>query len=78
MKEYSYSEARKRLSTVLDNAYRDGAVRIKRRDGRVFVVWPEEKSRSPLDVGGVDLKTDRSEILDFVGEGRKKAGESSG
>lgn len=77
MKEYTYSEARQRFSTVLDKAYRDGAVRIKRRDGRVFVLRPEEKSRSPLDVGGVDLKIDRSEILEFMVEGRRKAGESA-
>jgi antitoxin Phd len=78
MKEYTYSEARQRFSTVLDKAYRDGAVRIKRRDGKVFVVRPEEKSRSPLDVGGIDLKIDRSEILDFIVAGRRKARESSG
>ena len=75
MKEYTYSEARQYFSRVLDEAYRDGAARIKRRDGRVFVVRPEEKARSPLDVGGVDLKIDRSEILEFIVEGRRKAGE---
>lgn len=78
MKEYTYSEARQRFATVLDRAYREGAVRIKRRDGTIFVVRPEQKSRSPLDVDGINLKIDRAEILDFIVEGRKKATESSG
>jgi len=73
MKEYTYSEARQRLATLLDEAYREGAVRIRRRDGRVFVIRPEEKSRSPLDAGGINLSIDRAEILDFIVEGRKKS-----
>ena len=72
MKEYTYSEARQRFATLLDKAYREGAVRIRRRDGRVFVIRPEGKSRSPLDVGGINLSIDRAEILDFIVEGRKK------
>ena len=72
MKEYTYSEARQRFATLLDNAYREGAVRIKRRDGKVFIIRPEEKSRSPLDVGGINLSIDRAEILDFIVEGRKR------
>lgn len=48
MKEYTYSEARQRFATVLDKAYREGAVRIKRRDGKVFVVRPEKRRKSPL------------------------------
>lgn len=78
MKEYTYSEARQRFATVLDRAYREGAVRIKRRDGTIFVVRPEQKSNSPLDVGGINLRIDRAEILDFIIEGRRKTPESSG
>jgi hypothetical protein len=73
MKEYTYSEARQRFATLLDRASREGAVRIRRRDGRVFVIRPEEKARSPFDVGGINLSIDRAEILDFIVEGRKKA-----
>ena len=78
MKEYTYSEARQRLATLLDKAYREGAVRVKRRDGKVFVIRPEKKSGSPLDVGGINLKIDRAEILDFIVEGRRKTTESPG
>ena len=78
MKEYTYSEARQRFASVLDRACREGAIRIKRRDGTVFIVRPEEKSRSPLDVAGINLTIDRDEIVDLVAEGRRKATGSPG
>ena len=78
MKEYTYSEARQRFAALLDKAYQEGAVRIRRRDGKVFVIRPEQKSRSPLDVGGINLAIGRTEILDFIVEGRRKATESPG
>ena len=77
MKEYTYSEARQRFATVLDKAYREGAVRIKRRDGKVFVVRPEQKTRSAMDVHGINLKIDRDEILEFILSGRRKVKKSS-
>jgi PHD/YefM family antitoxin component YafN of YafNO toxin-antitoxin module len=76
MKEYTYSEARQRFATVLDKAYREGAVRIKRRDGKVFVVRPEQKTRSAMDVHGINLKIDRDEILEFILAGRRKVKKS--
>ena len=72
MKEYTYSEARKKFASVLDKAYREGAVRIKRRDGKVFVVRPEKKNITPLDVQGLNLEINRQEILDFILAGRRK------
>ena len=55
MKEYTYSEARQKLSTVLDEAKREGAIRIRRRDGQAFILKSEVKPQSPLDVKGLDL-----------------------
>ena len=72
MKEYTYSEARQKFASVLDKAYREGAVRIKRRDGKAFVVRPEKKSKSSLNVQGLNLEMDRKEILDFIIAGRIK------
>ena len=72
MKEYTYSEARQRLASVLDRAGREGAVRIRRRDGKIFVVKPERVSRSPLDVAGVDLGITREEVLDLIRSGRRR------
>jgi hypothetical protein len=73
MKEYTYSEARQRLASVLDNAKRDGAVRIRRRDGQIFVLKPERASKSPLDVPCINLNLGRDEIVDLVHAGRRKA-----
>jgi antitoxin (DNA-binding transcriptional repressor) of toxin-antitoxin stability system len=71
MKEFTYSEARQHLATLLERARRDGAVRIRRRDGQIFVLRPAERSGSPLDVPGVDLDVDVQEIVNAVHEGRR-------
>jgi prevent-host-death family protein len=73
MKSYSYSEARGNFATVLDEAERDGAVEIRRRDGTVFRILPLRKSKaSPLDVKGVKLKMFASDLVRIVREGRER------
>jgi hypothetical protein len=72
MKEYTYSEARQQLTKVMEEAKRMGSVRIRRRDGQVFVLRPETPTDSPLDVGGVNLGLSRDEIVSFVKEGRRE------
>lgn len=71
MKEFTYSEARQRLAELLDWARRDGAVRIRRRDGQIFIVHPAEPRGSPLDVGGEDLGLTSAEIVAMVHESRR-------
>lgn len=73
MKEYTYSEARQKLSAVLDEAKREGAVRIRRRDGQAFILKSEINARSPLDVKGLNLNITREEIVEYIREGRRKA-----
>lgn len=73
MKEFTYSEARQQLASVLERARREGSVRIRRRDGQVFVLSPEVVSRSPLDVPGLALELSRDELLAIVREGRRPA-----
>jgi hypothetical protein len=73
MKEFSVAEARQRLASLLDRASKDGAVRIRRRDGQMFVLRPEQSSRSPLDVAAVEARLSRDEILDAIREGRRPA-----
>jgi len=73
MKEFTYSEARQQLAALLDRARRDGAVRIRRRDGQVFVLRPERTSGSPLDVPGLKLTFTRDELVELVHEGRRPA-----
>lgn len=71
MKVYTYSEARQALASVLNRARREGAVRIRRRDGQTFVIRPETPTTSPLDVKGVDLGVTTDEIVAFVREARR-------
>jgi antitoxin (DNA-binding transcriptional repressor) of toxin-antitoxin stability system len=73
MKEFSAAEARQRLASLLDRASKDGAVRIRRKDGQVFVLRPEQSTRSPLDVPAVEARLGRDEILDAIREGRRPA-----
>jgi antitoxin (DNA-binding transcriptional repressor) of toxin-antitoxin stability system len=56
MKQYTYSEARQQLATLLDEVAQYGEVKIRRRDGSVFSVRREEaaESTSPLDIPGVE------------------------
>ena len=73
MKEYTFSEARQRLASLLNLAGRDGAVCIRRRDGQRFIVQPEKQTRSPLDVPGLNLKLNRDEIIDTIRSSRRPA-----
>jgi prevent-host-death family protein len=73
MKSYSYSEARGNFATVLDEAERDGAVEVRRRDGSVFRILPLRKSKaSPLDVKGVKLRVSAADLVAIVREGRER------
>ena len=71
MKVYTYSEARQRFARVLEEARRAGSVRIRRKDGQMFVLRPEHPNESPLDVKGVKLDLSRDEIVAAVHEGRR-------
>lgn len=78
MAVYTYSEARQKLSSLLDQAVREGEVRIRRRDGQLFVIVPESKADSPLDVEGVDLGVTTAEIVQFIHEGRRTGTSEAG
>jgi len=71
MKEYTFSEARQRLASILDRARKEGAVRIRRRDGQRFILQPERGSRSPLEVPGLGLDIKRDEIVDIIRSSRR-------
>ncbi len=74
MKLYTYSEARQRLAELLERAAQEGEVRIRRRDGRVFVVRPEQTEVSPFNVEGLSLGMTVEEIVEIVREGRERHG----
>ena len=71
MNVYTYSEARQKLASLLEQAEKEGEVRIKRKDGKVFMLKPQPLSDSPLDVEGINIDITTSEILDFIREGRR-------
>lgn len=71
MIEYTYSEARQKLASLLEQAAKEGEVRIRRKDGQIFVIRPQPRRESPLDVDGIDLGITTAEILAFIEEGRK-------
>ena len=74
MRVYTYSEARQNLASLLDIAQRDGAVRIRRKDGQSFVLQPEVRRGSPLDVEPVKINVTIDEIVRIVREGRERHG----
>lgn len=83
MRVYTFSEARQNFASVLERARREGEVKIKRRDGQVFLVQPERFSRSPLDVPVVKGDFSTEEIVGIVRQMRERArglprGKSSG
>ena len=71
-KTYTYSEARQNLSSILDQAEQDGEVRIIRKNGQAFILRPEKKAKSPLDVPGVKVNITADEIVRIVREGRER------
>jgi PHD/YefM family antitoxin component YafN of YafNO toxin-antitoxin module len=72
MNTYTYTEARQKLASLLEQAATYGEVRIKRRDGQVFVIRPEKRKGSPLAVKGIELGLSREEILQSIEEGRRE------
>ena len=74
MRVYTYSEARQNFASVLEIAQREGAVRIRRKDGRSFVLQPESSGASPLDVDSVELGVTGAEIVEMIREGRERYG----
>jgi len=78
MKVYTYSEARRWLARVLDEAREGGEVRIKRRDGAEFSLRPVAATSSPLDVAGVETGLKREQILDAIRESRARDSDPAG
>lgn len=71
MSVYTYSEARQNLAALLEKAFREGEVRILRKDGQIFVIRPELRRDSPLSVRSVDVGLTVTEIIDYIHEGRR-------
>jgi len=78
MTVYTYAEARRNLASVLDEAEREGEVRITRRDGTTFSLRPTPNG-SPFDdvepVSGTGITL--AELNAWVREGPKRESGSS-
>lgn len=74
MQVYTYSEARQKLSSVLDEAEVSGRVLIRRKDGRTFALVPEQTSKSPLDVPSIKARVTTNELVSIV---RKERGRTT-
>jgi len=72
MRIYTYSEARQKLSNVLEQAEHTGKVLIRRKDGRTFALTPETIAASPLDVPSIKADVTTKEIVGIIREGRER------
>ncbi len=75
MDVYTYSEARQKLSSVLDKAESTGKILIRRQDGRTFALSPEVTARSPLDIPSIKANISSAELVTLV---RKERGRTRG
>jgi len=71
MKVFTYSEARQRLSEVL-NVARTEEVVIKRRGGENFSIVFRKSDKSPFDVPGIQTRATTKDILAAVRESRER------
>ena len=73
MKVYTYSEAREKLSSILEESKTEEVV-IKRRRGDMYAIVPQSvrHRRSPFDVPGLRKNINRQEILEAISESRER------
>ncbi len=73
MKVYTYSEAREKLATILEESKTEEVV-IKRRKGDTYKIipQPQRSPRSPFDVVGLNKRISSEEIVDAIRESRER------
>ncbi len=71
MKIYTYSQARQKLSEVLNRA-RNEEVLIRRRGGDTFAIVPKTQPGSPFDVPGMKTQATTDDILSAIRESRSR------
>jgi antitoxin Phd len=69
---YAYSEARQKLSRVLERAETTGKVLIRRKDGRTFALIPEQNIESPLNVPSIKASISTKELVALVRKERSR------
>ena len=76
MKVYTYSEARQRLSDVLNIAKNEEVI-IKRRGGETFSIIFRKSKKSPFDVPGIQTKATTKDIIEAVRDSRERLSEKN-
>ncbi|RMH15453.1 MAG: prevent-host-death protein [Acidobacteria bacterium] len=71
MKVYTYTQARERLATVLEEAKREEVV-IRRRNGDQFSVVLRQPGKSPFDVTPIRTRATTQDVLDAIRESRER------
>ena len=71
MSVYAYTDAIQNFALLLEEAFTKGEVRIQRDDGQIFIIQPDTRSASPLDVEGVNLGITTADIIECIHEGRR-------
>ena len=73
MKVYTYSEAREKLASILEESKTEEVV-IRRRKGDTYTIVPRSARprRSPFDVPGLKKGITREEIIEAMRESREK------
>jgi hypothetical protein len=74
---YNYSEARQKFSKLLEEAESNGKVLIRRKDGKMYALIPENGSVSPLDVPSIKAEINTDEIVSIIRQSREKGGKSA-
>ena len=74
---YNYSEARQKFSKLLEEAESNGKVLIRRKDGKMYALIPENGSASPLDVPSIKAEINTDEIVSIIRQSREKGGKSA-
>ncbi len=72
MEVFTYSEAKKKLGSILEQAEISGKVIIKKKDGRTFSLVPEQIVSSPLDIPPIKVNITTKEVVSIVREGRER------
>jgi hypothetical protein len=72
MKVFTDNEARQNLEQILGEAQKEGAVGIRQKDGKTFILRPESIHDSPLNVPGINLPISTEEIIGFIHESRRE------
>ena len=74
MKIYTYSQAREKLATILEESKTEEVV-IRRRKGDSYAIVPQlpRHRRSPFEVAGLKKGMSKDEIVDAIRESRERA-----